>query len=114
MNVDEVIDRLNKSFVSDLEKQTIGDWLKKNAPTLVSITAVEVRKLLNAMNSKETSVKYYKQLVDKMTWEERIQLMKLSAEQLRKSTSPNLNLAAILVFASELAIKFLPVLIAII
>ncbi len=115
MNIDETLDRLNASYLEEAEKKPIVDWLKENTPMLVNLSAIEVRNLLIAVNNgKKASMKYYSQMIEKMDWAERIQLLELSAADLRKSKNPQLNLAAIFIAASEVAIKLLPILIAII
>ncbi len=102
--------QLANTNLSPKEQTSVLTWLTDNALPLYNLTKPEIKQLLEAIQGGETTrLQYYDALVAEMDWNERIQLMKNSIAALRESASPNLNLAAVLVSASELAVKLIPI-----
>lgn len=86
----KVLDNLSES------DEVAAEWWEKHKIELVGLTTSEVISTFNASQRKKDLAKKYEELVQTLTWKEKVALMRSTAKDLRKANSEKLRQAALI------------------
>jgi len=88
----------------------LQQWMQDNTKLIEQVGVIKTREMLAALNAPpENRVAYYESVFSKMPWHDRFRIMTLSIEDLKNASNENLQWAALFQLASNIAVKLLPI-----
>lgn len=98
----------------DPNKQDLVRWINDNKGLMVDVDKDVLVKTIEASKDETTKRKKYYDLLESMTWQERVEFLRSSKAQIEEASNSNAKMAILLNTIGSVALRLAPLLLALV